>query len=934
MCNKFVVIDLETTGNLPKKGDRIIQFAAVVVENGVITDQYSTLVNPEQLIPPFIEELTGINDEMVADAPVFSEIAPKVLELLDGAFFVAHNVLFDLSFLQEELVEVGYESFLGPTIDTVELSRFLYPTADSYKLSDLAARQGLSHDRPHQADSDAYVTAELFIMLSNKLESLPLVTIQKLATLSLGLKSDIHFICQKLIEKKEANIEVIPSALTIHRGIALHNSEFSKREANTFENCTFPETEEDKTNLLAQAFNNYEKRSGQFQMMDHVYEAFCQEQHAFIEAGTGVGKSLAYLIPSVIHAKKTNERVVISTFTVQLQEQLLLKDVPLLEKMFSFPIKTALLKGRNHFISLEKFEQALRDEEDNYDFTLTKMQILVWLTETSTGDSDELNLSSGGLLFWNTIKNDEQLFSKTKAWLPYDFYLQARKKAQEADIIITNHSLLLTDLAHDKSIIPDYKYVVLDEAHHFHKVAGKHFGFALDYLSVRILLNQIGSYDQKQLFYQLEQLCQFVKLQPSSHQFEVNQLMSELLFTSEQLFSIIAAIGKEQLKGKLGSSIPKIQRGLKNDPSSRSWKALKVEAERMLFLIRDVNKAINERLTLLHELKQRFDQDQESLLDQVMSKTKELQQLELTLKQLFIASSEDFVHWLEVDYRSLQNSTTIYAEPISVASFLKEHFFSIKQSIIFTSATLTVRNSFQFILNEVGISATEVKLFQIPSPFHYDQQVQLLIPEDLPEINSVSQDEYVASITEHIISIAEATKGRMLILFTSHEMLKRTYNLIKESHLLDDFALIAQGITGGSRARLTRNFQRFDKAILLGTNSFWEGVDLPGEDLTCLIIVRLPFSPPDEPMTEAKSQQIKKLGGNPFSEYALPEAIIRFKQGFGRLIRTNKDRGFIVVLDRRIVSTRYGKAFLESIPTVPIQLLPLSKLVRFIHKWL
>ncbi|GAM12609.1 helicase C-terminal domain-containing protein [Mesobacillus selenatarsenatis] len=223
---------------------------------------------------------------------------------------------------------------------------------------------------------------------------------------------------------------------------------------------------------------------------------------------------------------------------------------------------------------------------------------------------------------------------------------------------------------------------------------------------------------------------------------------------------------------------------------------------------------------------------------------------------------------------------------------------------------------------------------QIPSPFSYESQVKLIVPDDLPEIKSVSNDDYVAAITEHIISIAEATNGRMLILFTSHEMLKKAYELIKESGLLEEFILIAQGITAGSRTRLTRNFKRFDKAILFGTSSFWEGVDIPGEDLSCLIIVRLPFTPPDEPITAAKCALIKENGGSPFSELSLPEAVLRFKQGFGRLIRTSNDRGLILIFDRRLVTTSYGGAFLQSVPDVPVEKGSITEIVDMIHDWL
>ena len=209
-----------------------------------------------------------------------------------------------------------------------------------------------------------------------------------------------------------------------------------------------------------------------------------------------------------------------------------------------------------------------------------------------------------------------------------------------------------------------------------------------------------------------------------------------------------------------------------------------------------------------------------------------------------------------------------------------------------------------------------------------------MIPTDLPEIRSASNDEYIEAISGHLIALAEATDGRMLVLFTSYDMLRKTYNLIKDTGALDDFVMLAQGVTAGSRSRLTKSFQQFNKAILFGTSSFWEGVDIPGKKLSCLVIVRLPFSPPDEPTTAAKYEEIKSNGKNPFTEHSLPKAVIRFKQGFGRLIRSETDRGVVIVLDRRIDTTSYGKAFLQSIPDVPLVRGPLKNIISTIEKWL
>lgn len=932
MSQKFVVIDLETTGNSPKKGDRIIQFGAVIIENGKITGQFASLVNPLQEIPVFIEELTGISDSMVKDAPLFAEIAPQISDMLKDAYFVAHNVLFDLSFLQEELLSAGCEGFYGPVLDTVEMARILYPTADSFKLTDLAARENLRHERPHQADSDAYVTAELLLIMLDALNSLPHVTLKELAKLSEGLKSDLHLIFDEALNEKEYRIETLPADIEVFRGIALKKRTITKTEKRSID---YPQSAEDKKCLLEKAFKDFESRQGQYEMMDLVHEAFNRDGHALIEAGTGVGKSLGYLIPAAIFSLNNNKPVIISTYTTQLQEQLLTNDVPKLADMFESGINVALIKGRSHYISMARFEQSLRELEENYDTALTKMQILVWLTETETGDFDELNLSSGGMLFWNKIRNERSMFLRTKHWEEHDFYKRAIDKAKDADLLITNHSMLLADLVSGGGSLPEYEYAVLDEGHQFEKAAGKYFGKSLDFMAVRLLLNQLGQYDQTQLFYKIETMLSKTGITAESskrlHTFEINQLITDLVYETDELFKMAGMYARKAKKSKPAGS--KIHTSLAPDKNNRIWAALQATAERFYFLVKDLEQALGQRLDEAGENAKVFTRDQQALLEEVVLVRSDLESIRSTTKALFMDAGSSYVRWIEADIRALQNSTTIFARPVHVADYLADQFFNKKRSVIVTSATLSVNYTFEFIKKELGLAAPVFERL-IPSPFSYETQVQLVVPDDLPEIKSVSNDEYVAAITEHIISIAEATRGRMLILFTSHEMLRKAYELIKESGLLEEFVLIAQGITAGSRTRLTRNFKRFDKAILFGTSSFWEGVDIPGEDLSCLIIVRLPFSPPDEPLTAAKCALIQENGGNPFTELSLPEAILRFKQGFGRLIRTSSDRGMIFIFDRRLLTTAYGKSFLSSIPDVAVKKGSINEIVESIHDWL
>lgn len=939
MGKRYVVIDLETTGNSPKNGNKIIQFAACVVEDGKITESYSSYVNPGREIPPFIEELTGISMKKVELAPRFSEIAPKIVSLLDGAYFVAHNASFDLSFLQEELKDAGFPGFYGPVLDTVELARILLPTADSYKLNELALCAGIDHAKPHRADSDAYVTAQLFIMFINRLLAMPRITILQLLKLSKSLKSDLSLFIGDQLHEKDKKVEELSPRLEIYRGIALKKQPdedvfvSEKATGQTGQHYSFPDSTEDKERLMMPAFENYEIRSGQFQMMDVVFSSFSDKEHAMIEAGTGVGKSLAYLIPAAYFSKNNNKKVVVSTYTIQLQEQLLKNDLTLLEKILPFHINVVLLKGKNNYLSLAKFEQSLHEEDQNYDHVLTKMQILVWLLETDSGDYDELHLSSGGMSFWRKISHeydDDSFWNMNQHWNHYDFYFRARNRANKADLIITNHSFLLADLTSKNSVLPSYHYCIIDEGHHFEKEASKFFGDTIDYLSVRTAVHSFRQFEQ--FLYQRDSVVQNSDM---DHPFIISQIYEELNWEMEEFFKLLIGFAKTSTGNQ---SHYKIETRISEKINPSVWKGIAECGTRLSFLLKDLILYADKWAGYLKKQKSAsgtsYTEKEETLIQDLGMFVSGLEDFYNKLKRLIIDRCESQAVWIETDERAHHNSTFIYSRPVTVSDRLQEIFFSKKDSVVVTSATLTVKNSFRYILNELGLETNQCRCIRIPSPFRYEKQVKLIIPNDLPEVNAVSLDEYVSAISEHIISVAEVTKGRLLILFTSHEMLKQTYELVKESGLLEEYVLIAQGITSGSRSRLTRNFRKFKKAILFGINSFWEGIDIPGEDLSCLIIVRLPFSPPTEPFTEAKCELIARNGGNSFLEYSLPEAVIRFKQGFGRLIRTKMDRGVVLVFDRRIVTTSYGRAFLQSIPNVPVKQADITEVVAFIQNWL
>ncbi|MBO9128216.1 ATP-dependent DNA helicase DinG [Bacillus sp. 165] len=929
MANRFVVVDVETTGNAAKDGkDKITQIAAVVIENEEICEVFTSFVNPEKPIPPFITELTGIDDDMVKNAPLFKDIAPNILTLFEDAYFVAHNVHFDLSFLQEELKAAGFPSLSCSTLDTVELSRVLMPTLDSYKLGHLANHFQFSHENPHRADSDALVTAELFLTLLHKLKQLPLVTIQKLYELSFSFKSELHEIAAAIILEKMKQHSHEDKQFDIYRNMALRKRSHSGQMEEQ-DNLDFQDFKAGFSQIMTKQLPRFEEREEQTMMMEEIYNAFTDNRYSLIEAGTGTGKTLAYLLPSLFFAKQKEKQIVISTQTVQLQQQILEKEIPLLKRVLPFSFDAVLLKGRKHYICLQKFEHALEEEDTNYDSILTKAKILVWLLETEAGDVDELNLPTGGKLLWERICSDRtSAVGKGNPWYERCFYQRAKHRTFFADLIITNHSLLLQDVGREDHLLSSVEYIVLDEAHHIEEVASGILGAHFSCMYFQMLLSRLGTLDTEELLFKLFEW----KGSSSFGAFQVmHKLLKDIKFESDELFRMIRSFIFEQSKVKNKEDLNKLTyRFDVNKERGKLWQAIIEATSRLCHLVTKLQKLSEEQHEKLEGTYIEGSREQ-LLLDDFRSVIVSLTTETAALEQLLLQEQAEAVTWMELDTKGTIHSTIIYSQPIDISAQLADAFFSKKKSVVLTSATLTVNGSFQYIESILGLTDLQPSTLSISSPFDYNQQVRMMIPTDIPNIKEVSQEEYITAIGSCIVDIAKVTDGRMLVLFTSYDMLKQTYTMIKGAAALEEFAILAQGVNGGSRARLTKNFQQFDKAILFGTNSFWEGIDIPGEALTCLVMVRLPFAPPDQPVLAAKTDKIKRNGGNPFKELSLPQAIIRFKQGFGRLIRTNEDKGTFFVLDRRITATFYGKSFLRSIPSVPVYEEPLESLLELMQ---
>ena len=922
MYERFVIVDIETTGHSVKNGDRIIQVGAVVVENGKKVDSFSSYVNPEREIPSFIQELTQITNDDVASAPTFADLVPTLLTLFDQSVFVAHNIDFDRSFLAAQLELEGYEFPPLPVIDTVELARILYPKVESYKLTQLADYLGIKHERPHQADSDADVTATLFLKLLDKLKSLPLLTLQHLIPLSKKFKSDLAPILERWKEEKLLHGEDDRLRFDCYRQLALKKVEESEDDdsedvpplPDSF--AEFVDALEDK---MKRTFKPYEHREGQLRMMKEIDAAFLENEHLFIEAGTGTGKSLAYLVPAAFYAFKSKQPVVISTQTIPLQEQLFYRDLPILKQLLPFPIKVALLKGRNHYLCLRKFEQSLeRSEADSYDVALTKALLLIWLTETEHGDVEEINLPTGGRHFWYEVQSDAASdIGRYNPWVTRCFYHRARRRAQRAHLIITNHALLCTDIVQSQRVLPSYTHAIIDEAHHFEETASEHLGLKTDYVTFSYLIQRLGPGQEGGWLDRLYHVTIEYDVKPLVPREKVASMLQEWKEDIDELFRLLH---EYVLRSKQNHSndIGRIHYRYDYREDNEMWQAvlesaLKVhmKGKQSYPLFQELLEPFADHFERMAYNDRCFVADYERIVETLFTEEKKLY-------ELLLESDPEAVYWIEIEPKGAKNATYLYSKRIDVSTILADQFFSKKKSVVLTSATLSVNGTFNYQEERLGLIDFAPKKCMIPSPFTYEQQARLLIPTDIPNIKDSSEEQFAMEVAKKIWRLTEVTTGKILVLFTSYDMLKSVYEYVKQWNETNSVLFIGQGVTSGSRARLLKMFRESEKAVLFGTNSFWEGIDFPGDELQVLVIVRLPFSSPDHPLLQAQLEQAKKDGKNPFMTVSLPQAIIRFKQGFGRLIRTATDRGVVFVFDRRISTTRYGKQFIRSLPNVPV----------------
>lgn len=622
--------------------------------------------------------------------------------------------------------------------------------------------------------------------------------------------------------------------------------------------------------LIAQAHPDYEYRPGQVEMARAVMRAFEEKRHLIVEAGTGTGKTLAYLVPAVAAALGGNGRVIVSTGTKNLQEQLMEKDIPFLQSVLPKPFSATYMKGRNNYVCLNRLGRAQSapvleglDEVDYFD------EVCHWSRESETGDRAELANLPEPLSFWRHIdaRSESCLGQKCPEFDPC-FITRMRNRAQEADIVVVNHHLFFADLnlrdSNYGSVLPDYTAVILDEAHLIEEVASEYFGAQVSNYQIEDLVRDLGMLNIEDAGVDQELTKSVARMSRFADDFWMGFRDGR---GEDGRYPIVPGTFVKKVNGEL-------------------------EATRLGDLYTALEGAIQRAETTLDALKEK-DPDVESLIHR-------LREIRFGLQFIVTGDDKKFVYWLERRNRGI----FLRASPIDVAGLLQDKLFEEVPSVVLTSATLSSGGNFAFIRDRLGLDTADDLIAE--SSFDYQSQAILYLPARMPDPRD---REWTMAAAAEVVRILNATEGRAFVLSTSLAGMQSLFDNVWEEI---DYPCLVQG--SASKGQLLKRFRDTPNAVLFATSSFWQGVDVRGDQLSCVIIDKLPFAVPTDPIVAARQRHIEDTGGSSFYQYSVPQAIIALKQGLGRLIRSTTDRGVLAILDPRLRTKAYGRTFLQSLP--------------------
>ena len=883
--DKFISIDLETTG-LNVNQDEIIEISAIKFINGQADSDFTTFVKPKKQIPKQITELTGISNKMVEDAPLIEDVLDDFISFIDGSILVAHNIEFDLSFINRVIDENQKDINIDNICDTLLLSRSFLFNLEKFNLEYLSLFFDLDIKNSHRAKFDALNTGNILIKLIQQMISIPLKVHEKIN--QLNNRGDIynHFLYLKIYEFLKLNTFDTYSSVEpfILRDNILDNTISGIDDFSDNIDSWLGEN-----GKLSKVWSDYSKRDIQEIFCSDIYLNFQSNSIMVAEAGAGLGKSLAYLISGLKYAKENNKKLIISTYTKALQEQLFYKDIPVLIDYLNLNLKAIILKGKNNYISKNNLNRII----DNYYINMDVKDInecitlIVWSHFTKTGDVEECNgvdrerinrlwskLSYSGVSELDLYKNQYEIFSQN------DYYNKIIKEADNSDIIIINHSLLCNDVSSDSPNLPLDSLLIIDEGHNL----------------INAIQNKLTSTFSDVGFTKTikltKKIIQTIKYDDLSVLDKINITLDSILKNSKQVFDLF--------KYSFEDSYLSLQYGSRD---------LLLSNEEFKLNGFDLNSIYSD----LDKL--------ESLIESILDQKKKLIQLQLILfeiselksiSEIFSKNKSNYIKWISIYKRGFNNYFKVYVSNSNTKEFMLDKLYGTYSSFLMCSATFTINNSFDFLFNKFGFSKNDfidLKTKIYKSPFYYEDQSKFYIYNKSIDINS---DNYINDVSNQIAIVSKSLCKRMLILCTSYKQVKAISKNLVNNFNLDENNIFTQ-TSKYSKKNLLDKYKSSNSGILVATATFWEGIDLKGDLLEILFIVRIPFVNPSNPYNYYLSNKIESEGGNSFYDLQLPNAILKLKQGVGRLIRSDKDSGVCIMTDPRISQSRYGKFILDEL---------------------
>lgn len=883
----FVAVDVETTG-LDFQSDRIIEIGAVKFIGGKPAGEFSFLVNPGITIPELITDLTGITNADIAPAPKFSTLAANFLAFVGDLPVAGHQVTFDLTFINKELERAGLHAIGEQSLDTVLLSKIVLESGMRFSLKSVSNSLEVTLDKAHRALYDAKATGEIAVLLVPKIAELPMRVRQTMAAAAPGsfLKS--------LIFKSLGDSR--PRVIVRQRS-----------EAPPAPKLTAPETfreiavERVKSLLspgggLDSLLPSFVRRDSQVAMAVEVAGALNTQSFLAAEAGTGTGKSLAYLVPAALWALENGTRVVVATHTRNLQDQLTAKDLPLVNKLIGGKLRYSVLKGRSNYICLNRFERLLRGESGNLSVRerFAILPLIPWVENTETGDIEEQNQFNPKWFqkVWDLIAAEGRGCEGRRCpFYGACFLQQARRKSMSSHIVVINHALFFAEMGSANSFLGNVDSIVFDEAHHLESGGHNYLRVELDTSRVSLFIEELNN-----LVHNLSKVKVGFGIAEAGK--DLKSQLKRVRKYSQSFLDTVSIWAK--------SKVPEMSAGGEYQVTVHAGDfASNVEAPAF-------NNSLEMLRDLLYQLKQELSAgsgpDYDLLKEDAITCQERTSQFIADLGYLVSAQTDDHAFWAEGNF--IKGWTKLCGVPLDVAGLLSTFWGGFRGAVVFTSATLSVARSADYFVNSVGLqnhqARTTASVF--PSPFGRTQAIMGAI-RNAPDPDSREFPSYIASV---IAELRTGLKKNILVLFTSNSMLSETYGYLRANPAVSRRSILAQNING-ARHVLLEQFKKEREMILLGTDSFWEGIDVPGEECEIVLITRLPFPVPTHPLTLAISEKAARIHGESFMSYAVPEAVIRFRQGCGRLIRSATDRGALIVLDNRIITKNYGRRFIRSL---------------------